>query len=150
MRPDGLLHQTCRAANLVDEGGRLPRALTEGRIAGARHGCRPRRPTRCRRPNWRACPNVIATGRMFGGPGRPPRERKPGDGTRCGRSRRWLQGEVPPGAVNVDRWTRRALSPGPACPRAVSNSASGHLSELLDPSVVRLRSPTAAGASGNR
>ena len=102
MKPDAFFINMSRG-NLVDEAA-LARALTEGRIAGAAMDVG-RAPDQMPSPELARLPNVIATPHV-GGLTPPASESQAMDTVR--QVEALVQGKVPPGAVNVDRWTRRA------------------------------------------
>jgi D-3-phosphoglycerate dehydrogenase len=102
MKPDAFFINMSRG-NLVDEAA-LARALTEGRIAGAAMDVG-RAPDQMPSPDLARLPNVIATPHV-GGLTPPASESQAMDTVR--QVEALVQGEVPPGAVNADRWTRRA------------------------------------------
>lgn len=89
--------------NLVDEAA-LAAALTEGRIAGAAMDVG-RAADQMPSPELARLPNVIATPHI-GGLTPPASESQAMDTVR--QVQALLRAEVPPGAVNADRWTRRA------------------------------------------
>ena len=88
--------------NLVDEAA-LAAALSEGRIAGAAMDVG-RAPDQMPSPDLARLPNVIATPHV-GGLTPPASESQAMDTVR--QVQALVKGEVPPGAVNVARWTRR-------------------------------------------
>lgn len=101
MKPDAFFINMSRG-NLVDEAA-LARALTGGRIAGAAMDVG-RASDQMPSPGLASLPNVIATPHI-GGLTPPASESQAFDTVRQVES--LVQGEVPPGAVNLDRWTRR-------------------------------------------
>lgn len=88
--------------NLVDEAA-LAAALKDGRIAGAAMDVG-RAPDQMPSPELAALPNVVATPHI-GGLTPPASESQAFDTVR--QVEALVKGEVPPGAVNVERWTRR-------------------------------------------
>ena len=101
MKPDAFFINMSRG-NLVDEAA-LARALTEGRLAGAAMDVG-RAPDQMPSPDLARLPNVIATPHI-GGLTPPASESQAFDTVR--QVEALVQGKVPPGAVNLDRWTRR-------------------------------------------
>src|SRR5229473_5357624 len=101
MKPEAFFINMSRG-NLVDEAA-LASALTEGRIAGAALDVG-RAPDQMPSPALAALPNVIATPHI-GGLTPPASESQAFDTVR--QVEALVQGKVPPGAVNPDRWTRR-------------------------------------------
>lgn len=101
MKPDAFFINMSRG-NLVDEAA-LAQALTEGRIAGAALDVG-RAPDQMPSPALARLPNVIATPHV-GGLTPPASESQAMDTVR--QVEALVQGKVPPGAVNLDRWTRR-------------------------------------------
>ncbi len=101
MKPEAFFINMSRG-NLVDEAA-LASALTEGRIAGAALDVG-RAPDQMPSPALAALPNVIATPHI-GGLTPPASESQAFDTVR--QVEALVQGKVPPGAVNLDRWTRR-------------------------------------------
>ena len=101
MKPDAFFINMSRG-NLVDEAA-LTRALREGRIAGAAMDVG-RAPDQMPSPELSRLPNVIATPHI-GGLTPPASESQAFDTVR--QVEALVKGEVPPGAVNIDRWTRR-------------------------------------------
>jgi D-3-phosphoglycerate dehydrogenase len=101
MKPDAFFINMSRG-NLVDEAA-LARALAEGRIAGAAMDVG-RAPDQMPSPELARLPNVIATPHI-GGLTPPASESQAFDTVR--QVEALVQGKVPPGAVNLDRWTRR-------------------------------------------
>jgi D-3-phosphoglycerate dehydrogenase len=104
MKPDAFFINMSRG-NLVDEAA-LARALTEGRLAGAAMDVG-RAPDQMPSPDLARLPNVIATPHI-GGLTPPASESQAFDTVR--QVEALVQGKVPPGAVNLDRWTRRIAS----------------------------------------
>jgi len=101
MRPDAFFINMSRG-NLVDEAA-LAQALTEGRIAGAAMDVG-RAPDQMPSPALARLPNVIATPHV-GGLTPPASESQAMDTVR--QVEALVQGKIPPGAVNVESWTRR-------------------------------------------
>ena len=101
MRSDAFFINMSRG-NLVDEAA-LAKALTEGRIAGAAMDVG-RAPDQMPSPDLARLPNVIATPHV-GGLTPPASESQAFDTVR--QVEALVQGKVPPGAVNVESWTRR-------------------------------------------
>ena len=101
MKPDAFFVNMSRG-NLVDEAA-LAKALAEGRIAGAAMDVG-RAPDQMPSPELARLPNVIATPHI-GGLTPPASESQAMDTVR--QVEALVKGEVPPGAVNADRWTRR-------------------------------------------
>jgi len=101
MRPDAFFINMSRG-NLVDEAA-LAQALTEGRIAGAAVDVG-RAPDQMPSPALARLPNVIATPHV-GGLTPPASESQAMDTVR--QVEALVQGKIPPGAVNVESWTRR-------------------------------------------
>ena len=101
MKPDAFFINMSRG-NLVDEAA-LTRVLKEGRIAGAAMDVG-RAPDQMPSPELAQLPNVIATPHI-GGLTPPASESQAFDTVR--QVEALVKGEVPPGAVNIDRWTRR-------------------------------------------
>jgi len=101
MKPDAFFINMSRG-NLVDEAA-LTQALREGRIAGAAMDVG-RAPDQMPSPELARLPNVIATPHI-GGLTPPASESQAFDTVR--QVEALVKGEVPPGAVNIDRWTRR-------------------------------------------
>jgi D-3-phosphoglycerate dehydrogenase len=101
MKPDAFFINMSRG-NLVDEVA-LTRVLREGRIAGAAMDVG-RAPDQMPSPELARLPNVIATPHI-GGLTPPASESQAFDTVR--QVEALVKGEVPPGAVNIDRWTRR-------------------------------------------
>ena len=102
MKPDAFFINMSRG-NLVDEEA-LAEALTAGRIAGAAMDVG-RAPDQMPSPDLARLPNVIATPHI-GGLTPPASESQAFDTVR--QVEALVQGQTPPGAVNLDRWTRRA------------------------------------------
>jgi D-3-phosphoglycerate dehydrogenase len=90
--------------NLVDEAA-LAAALTEGQIAGAAVDVG-RAPDQMPSPEIALLPGVIATPHI-GGLTPPAIEHQAFD--TVAQVSALVRGEVPPGAVNAERWTRRVL-----------------------------------------
>ena len=88
--------------NLVDEAA-LMKVLAEGRIAGAAMDVG-RAPDQMPSPELARLPNVIATPHV-GGLTPPASESQAMDTVR--QVEALVKGEVPPGAANLERWTRR-------------------------------------------
>ncbi|WP_027555813.1 hydroxyacid dehydrogenase [Bradyrhizobium sp. Cp5.3] len=88
--------------NLVDEAA-LARALREGRIAGAAMDVG-RAPDQMPTPELAALPNVIATPHVGG---LTPQAIEYQSLETVRQVEAIIKGEIPPGAVNADRWTRR-------------------------------------------
>ena len=101
MRPDTFFINMSRG-NLVDEAA-LAKALTEGRLAGAAMDVG-RAPDQMPSPALARLPNVIATPHI-GGLTPPASESQAFDTVR--QVEALVKGEVPPGAVNIESWTRR-------------------------------------------
>jgi D-3-phosphoglycerate dehydrogenase len=101
MKPDAFFINMSRG-NLVDEAA-LAKALSERRIAGAAMDVG-RAPDQMPSPALAALPNVIATPHI-GGLTPPASESQAFDTVR--QVEALVQGKVPPGAVNLERWTRR-------------------------------------------
>jgi D-3-phosphoglycerate dehydrogenase len=102
MKPDAFFINMSRG-NLVDEAA-LAAALTEGSIAGAAMDVG-RAPDQMPSPELARLPNVIATPHI-GGLTPPASESQAMDTVR--QVEALVRGEVPPGAVNLASWTRRA------------------------------------------
>ena len=102
MKPEALFINMSRG-NLVDEAA-LAKALTEGRIAGAAMDVG-RAPDQMPSLELARLPNVIATPHI-GGLTPPASESQAMDTVR--QVEALVKGEVPPGAVNVGDWKRRA------------------------------------------
>ena len=81
----------------------MAKVLTEGRIAGAAMDVG-RAPDQMPSPELARLPNVIATPHV-GGLTPPASESQAMDTVR--QVEALVKGEVPPGAANIDRWTRR-------------------------------------------
>jgi D-3-phosphoglycerate dehydrogenase len=101
MKPDAFFINMSRG-NLVDEAA-LAQVLHEGRIAGAAMDVG-RAPDQMPSPELARLPNVIATPHI-GGLTPPASESQAFDTVR--QVEALVKGEEPPGAVNVERWTRR-------------------------------------------
>lgn len=101
MKPDAFFINMSRG-NLIDEAA-LAKALKEGRIAGAAMDVG-RAPDQMPSPELARLPNVIATPHI-GGLTPPASESQAMDTVR--QVEALVEGEVPPGAVNVASWTRR-------------------------------------------
>ena len=101
MKPDAFFINMSRG-NLVDEAA-LMKVLTENRIAGAAMDVG-RAPDQMPSPELARLPNVIATPHV-GGLTPPASESQAMDTVR--QVEALVKGEVPPGAANLDRWTRR-------------------------------------------
>jgi D-3-phosphoglycerate dehydrogenase len=101
MKPDAFFINMSRG-NLVDEAA-LTKVLAEGRIAGAAMDVG-RAPDQMPSPELARLPNVIATPHV-GGLTPPASESQAMDTVR--QVEALAKGEVPPGAANLDRWTRR-------------------------------------------
>jgi D-3-phosphoglycerate dehydrogenase len=101
MKPDAFFINMSRG-NLVDEAA-LAKVLTEGRIAGAAMDVG-RAPDQMPSPELARLPNVIATPHV-GGLTPPASESQAMDTVR--QVEALVKGEVPPGAANLNRWTRR-------------------------------------------
>ena len=101
MKPDAFFINMSRG-NLVDEAA-LTKVLAEGRIAGAAMDVG-RAPDQMPSPELARLPNVIATPHV-GGQTPPGSESQAMDTVR--QVEALVKGEVPPGAANLDRWTRR-------------------------------------------
>lgn len=102
MKPDAFFINMSRG-NLVDEAA-LAKVLAEGRIAGAAMDVG-RAPDQMPSPELARLPNVIATPHI-GGLTPPASESQAMDTVR--QVEALVKGEVPPGAVNLPGWTRRA------------------------------------------
>jgi len=103
MKPDAFFINMSRG-NLVDEAA-LAKVLTEGRIAGAAMDVG-RAPDQMPSPELARLPNVIATPHI-GGLTPPASESQAFDTVR--QVEALVKGEVPPGAVNLESWTRRPV-----------------------------------------
>jgi D-3-phosphoglycerate dehydrogenase len=101
MKPHAFFINMSRG-NLVDEAA-LAEALTEGRIAGAAMDVG-RAPDQMPSPELARLPNVIATPHI-GGLTPPASESQAFDTVR--QVEALVKGEVPPGAANLESWTRR-------------------------------------------
>ena len=101
MKPHAFFINMSRG-NLVDEAA-LATALTEGRIAGAAMDVG-RAPDQMPSPALARLPNVIATPHI-GGLTPPASESQAFDTVR--QVEALMKGEVPPGAANLESWTRR-------------------------------------------
>ncbi|MDP2374461.1 hydroxyacid dehydrogenase [Reyranella sp.] len=101
MKPDAFFINMSRG-NLVDEAA-LMKVLAENRIAGAAMDVG-RAPDQMPSPELARLPNVIATPHV-GGLTPPASESQAMDTVR--QVEALVKGEVPPGAANLDRWTRR-------------------------------------------
>jgi D-3-phosphoglycerate dehydrogenase / 2-oxoglutarate reductase len=101
MKPDAFFVNMSRG-NLVDESA-LAKALTEGRIAGAAMDVG-RAPDQMPSPELARLPNVIATPHI-GGLTPPASESQAFDTVR--QVEALVKGEVPPGAANLESWSRR-------------------------------------------
>ncbi len=101
MKPDAFFINMSRG-NLIDEAA-LAKALTEGRIAGAAMDVG-RAPDQMPSPELARLPNVIATPHI-GGLTPPASESQAFDTVR--QVEALVKGEVPPGAANLESWTRR-------------------------------------------
>ncbi len=101
MKPGAFFVNMARG-NLVDEAA-LAEALAEGRLAGAAVDVG-RAPDQMPSPGLARLPNVIATPHI-GGLTPPASESQAFDTVR--QVEALVQGKVPPGAVNAERWTRR-------------------------------------------
>jgi D-3-phosphoglycerate dehydrogenase len=101
LKPEAFFINLSRG-NLVDEAA-LARALTEGRIAGAAMDVG-RAPDQMPSPALARLPNVIATPHI-GGLTPAASESQAMDTVR--QVEALVKGEIPPGAVNMDKWTRR-------------------------------------------
>jgi D-3-phosphoglycerate dehydrogenase / 2-oxoglutarate reductase len=101
MKPDAFFINMSRG-NLVDETA-LAKALTEGRLAGAAMDVG-RAPDQMPSPELARLPNVIATPHI-GGLTPPASESQAFDTVR--QVEALVKGEVPPGAANLESWTRR-------------------------------------------
>ena len=101
VKPDAFFINMSRG-NLVDEAA-LTQVLREGRIAGAAMDVG-RAPDQMPSPELARLPNVIATPHI-GGLTPPASESQAFDTVR--QVEALVKGEVPPGAVNIDRWIRR-------------------------------------------
>jgi D-3-phosphoglycerate dehydrogenase len=101
MKPDAFFVNMSRG-NLVDEAA-LAKALAEGRIAGAAMDVG-RAPDQMPSPELARLPNVVATPHI-GGLTPPASESQAFDTVR--QVEALVQGAVPPGAANPERWTRR-------------------------------------------
>jgi D-3-phosphoglycerate dehydrogenase len=102
MKPDAFFINMSRG-NLVDEAA-LTKTLTENRIAGAAMDVG-RAPDQMPSPELARLPNVIATPHI-GGLTPPASESQAMDTVR--QVEALVKGEVPPGAANLNSWTRRA------------------------------------------
>ena len=102
MKPDAFFINMSRG-NLIDEAA-LTQVLKEGRIAGAAMDVG-RAPDQMPSPELARLPNVIATPHV-GGLTPPASESQAMDTVR--QVEALVKGEVPPGAANLDRWTRRS------------------------------------------
>ena len=102
MKPDAFFVNMSRG-NLVDEAA-LARVLEEGRIAGAAMDVG-RAPDQMPSPDLARLPNVVATPHI-GGLTPPASESQAMDTVR--QVEALVKGEVPPGAVNLANWSRRA------------------------------------------
>lgn len=102
MKPDAFFVNMSRG-NLVDEAA-LARVLEEGRIAGAAMDVG-RAPDQMPTPELARLPNVVATPHI-GGLTPPASESQAMDTVR--QVEALVKGEVPPGAVNLANWSRRA------------------------------------------
>ncbi len=103
MKPDAFFINMSRG-DLVDEQA-LARALSKGGLAGAAMDVG-RAPDQMPSPELARLPNVVATPHI-GGLTPPASESQAFDTVR--QVEALVQGKVPLGAVNVDRWTRRAI-----------------------------------------
>ena len=101
MKPDAFFINMSRG-NLVDEAA-LMKVLTENRIAGAAMDVG-RAPDQMPSPELARLPNVIATPHI-GGLTPPASESQAFDTVR--QVEALVKGEVPPGAANLESWTRR-------------------------------------------
>jgi D-3-phosphoglycerate dehydrogenase / 2-oxoglutarate reductase len=101
MKPDAFFINMSRG-NLIDEAA-LAKALTEGRIAGAAMDVG-RAPDQMPSPELARLPNVIATPHI-GGLTPPASESQAFDTVH--QVEALVKGEVPPGAANLESWTRR-------------------------------------------
>jgi D-3-phosphoglycerate dehydrogenase len=101
MKPDAFFINMSRG-NLVDEAA-LAKVLAEGRIAGAAMDVG-RAPDQMPSPELARLPNVIATPHI-GGLTPPASESQAFDTVR--QVEALVKGEVPPGAANLESWTRR-------------------------------------------
>ena len=101
LKPDAFFINLSRG-NLVDETA-LAKALTEGRIAGAAMDVG-RAPDQMPSPALAGLPNVIATPHI-GGLTPAASESQAMDTVH--QVEALVKGEIPPGAVNMDKWTRR-------------------------------------------
>lgn len=101
MKPDAFFINMSRG-NLVDEAA-LAKTLTDGRIAGAAMDVG-RAPDQMPSPELARLPNVIATPHI-GGLTPPASESQAFDTVR--QVEALVKGEVPPGAANLEHWTRR-------------------------------------------
>jgi D-3-phosphoglycerate dehydrogenase / 2-oxoglutarate reductase len=101
MKPDAFFINMSRG-NLLDEAA-LAKALAEGRIAGAAMDVG-RAPDQMPSPELARLPNVIATPHI-GGLTPPASESQAFDTVR--QVEALVKGEVPPGAANLENWTRR-------------------------------------------
>jgi D-3-phosphoglycerate dehydrogenase len=101
MKPDAFFINMSRG-NLVDEAA-LSKVLAEGRIAGAAMDVG-RAPDQMPSPELARLPNVIATPHV-GGLTPPASESQAMDTVR--QVEALVAGKVPPGAANLERWTRR-------------------------------------------
>ncbi|MCA0305546.1 MAG: hydroxyacid dehydrogenase [Proteobacteria bacterium] len=104
LKPDAFFINMSRG-NLVDEAA-LARALDEGRLAGAAMDVG-RAPDQMPSPALAGRPDVIATPHI-GGLTPPASESQAFDTVR--QVEALVKGEIPPGAVNADTWTRRPLT----------------------------------------
>ena len=105
MKPDAFFINMSRG-NLVDEAA-LAKALAEGRIAGAAMDVG-RAPDQMPSPELACLPNVIATPHI-GGLTPPASESQAFDTVR--QVEALVKGEVPPGAANLESWTRVRILP---------------------------------------
>ena len=101
MKPGAFFINMSRG-NLVDEAA-LAKVLAEGRIAGAAMDVG-RAPDQMPSPELARLPNVIATPHVGGLT--PPASESQAMDTVC-QVAALVKGEIPPGAANLDRWTRR-------------------------------------------
>ncbi len=111
MKPDAFFVNMSRG-NLVDESA-LAEVLTEGRIAGAAMDVG-RAADQMPSPELARLPNVIATPHI-GGLTPPASESQAFDTVR--QVEALVKGEVPPGAANLESWTRRWTLAGPRASR---------------------------------